>query len=336
MKVAVFSTKSYDQEFLENANHSQSHELVFFEARLNHNTAPLANGYPVVCVFVNDTLDAATLGILAAGGTGLIALRCTGFNNVDLKTATELGIKVVRVTTYSPYSVAEHVVALILTLNRKTHRAHNRVREGDFSLDGLMGFDLYGRTIGIIGTGKIGIILAGIMKGFGCNLLAYDVYHNSAFTDVGGTYVELDYLYAHSDIISLHCPLTPQTQHLINEIAIAKMKPGTMLINTSRGGLVDTQAVIKGLKSKKISAVGLDVYEQESELFFEDLSNEIIHDDIFQRLLTFPNVIITGHQAFFTREAVETISMTTVNSITDFELGNPLTNEIKYQEKIMK
>jgi len=343
MKVAVFSTKAYDRQFLEAANfptqlstedtsaHQYLHELVFFEPRLNRDTAILAAGFPAVCVFVHDQVDAPTLEILASNGTRLVVLRCAGFNNVDLQAAADLGITVVRVPAYSPYGVAEHAVGLILSLNRKIHRAYSRVREGNFSLEGLLGFNLNGRTVGIIGTGKIGLILGQIMKGFGCHLLAYDVYRNSELEALGGKYVELPELFANSDIISLHCPLTPETHHLINAETIEQMKSRVMLINTSRGALIDTQAVIEGLKSRKIGSLGVDVYEQESDLFFEDLSGEIIQDDIFQRLTTFPNVLITGHQAFFTEEALHNIAETTFANITDVEQGRPCANEIRVQ-----
>lgn len=334
MKIAIFSTKAYDRQFLEAANASYRHELVFFEPQLNRDTAILAAGFPAVCVFVNDQPDYRTLEILASRGTRLLALRCAGFNNVDLKAAAELGITVVRVPTYSPHAVAEHAVSLILTLNRKLHRAYNRVREGNFSLDGLLGFDLYGRTVGVIGAGKIGVIFGQIIKGFGCELLAYDVYRNPDFEALGAKYVELSELFADADIISLHCPLTPQTHHLINAQAIDQMKSGVMLINTSRGALVDTEAVVKALKSQKIGALGLDVYEQESGLFFEDLSNKIIQDDVFERLMTFPNVIVTGHQAFFTKDALQKISETTLANITDFEQGRPCLNEVSSQQKV--
>ncbi|MEC4816749.1 MAG: 2-hydroxyacid dehydrogenase [Scytonema sp. PMC 1069.18] len=334
MKVAVFSTKAYDRQFLEAANSQNQHELVFYEPRLNRDTAILAAGFPAVCVFVHDQVDAPTLEILASHGTRLIALRCAGFNNVDLKAAAELGITVVRVPAYSPYAVAEHTVGLILSLNRKIHRAYNRVRESNFSLDGLLGFDLHGRTVGIIGTGKIGQIVGNIMKGFGCHLLAYDVYHNPDFEAQGAKYVEISELFANSDIISLHCPLTPQTHHLINSDAVEQMKPKVMLINTSRGALINTNAVIEGLKSGKIGYLGIDVYEQESDLFFENLSDVIIKDDVFQRLTTFPNVLITGHQAFFTEEAIRNIAETTVANMTDFEQGRPCPNEIATQQKV--
>lgn len=331
MKVAVFSAKSYDRQFLEIANYDHEHELVFFEVPLNRKTARLAAGFGAVCVFVNDELDAVTLEILAGHGTAWVALRCTGFNNVDLKAANRLGIGVARVTAYSPYAVAEFAVGLILTLNRKIHRAYNRVREGNFALEGLLGFDLHGRTIGVVGTGKIGFIFARLMNSFGCKILAYDPYPDPQLEQSGlGKYVQLPELFANADLISLHCPLTPETHYLIDEAAIAQMKRGVMLINTSRGALIDTQAVIQGLKSQKIAALGLDVYEQENNLFFEDLSNEIIQDDLFERLLTFPNVIVTGHQAFFTTNALQDIAETTLNNLTEFAEGRPCVNQICY------
>ena len=328
MKVAVFSTKTYDRRFLEAANADRTHELVFFEARLTADTAVLATGFPALCAFVNDQLDEKTLKALAEQEIRLIALRSAGFNHVDLTTATELGLTIVRVPAYSPYAVAEHAIGLILTLNRKIHRAYNRVREGNFSLDGLLGFDLNGKTVGIVGTGKIGVIVAQILKGFGCQLLTYDLYPNPECEGLGAKYVELPELFAASDIITLHCPLTPETYHLINDQALEQMKPGVMLINTSRGALVDTEAVIGALKSRKIGYLGLDVYEQESDLFFEDLSEEVIQDDVFQRLLTFPNVLITGHQAFFTENALKNIAETTLSNITDIEQGRPCPNQI--------
>jgi D-lactate dehydrogenase len=293
-------------------------------------TAVLATGFEAVCVFVNDDLGAETLEILAKEGTKLIALRCTGFNNVDLDAAAKLGMKVVRVTSYSPYSVAEHAVGLILMLNRKLYRAYNRVREDNFSLDGLLGFDLRDRTVGIVGTGKIGQIFAQIMAGFGCHLLGYDAYPNANFEKIGDAkYVSLEEIWQRSDIISLHCPLLPETQNMVNQDAIAQMKAGVMLINTSRGKLVDTKAVIEGIKTGKIGYVGIDVYEEEEHLFFEDLSDTIIQDDTFQLLQSFSNVVITAHQAFFTENALKDISRTTIANLTDFEQGNPLENEVK-------
>jgi len=334
MKVAVFSTKTYDRRFLEAANTDYRHELVFFEPSLNVETIILASSFPAVCVFVNDQLDEKVLKALQEQGTRLIALRCAGFNNVDLTAATQLGITVVRVPAYSPYAVAEHTIGLILTLNRQIHRAYNRVREGNFALEGLLGFDLHDRTVGIIGTGKIGMIVTQILKGFGCQLLAYDLYPNPDFETLGAKYVELPELLGTSDIISLHCPITPQTYHLIDRQALEQMKQGVMLINTSRGALIDTKAVIDALKSKKIGYLGLDVYEQESDLFFEDLSNEVIQDDLFERLLTFPNVIITGHQAFFTENALHNIAQITLSNITDFEQGNHCPNQISLEQMI--
>ena len=272
-------------------------------------------------MFVNDQLDAQVLLRLAGQDTKLIALRCAGFNNVDLPSAEQLGFTVARVPAYSPRAVAEHTVGLILALSRRLHKAYNRVREGNFALDGLLGLELYQRTVGVIGTGKIGAITAEILRGFGCELLAYDIAKNPQVESLGGEYVSLEELYTKADIISLHCPLVPATHHMIDDEALARMKPGVMLINTSRGKLIDTRAVVRGLKSGKIGALGLDVYEEEADLFFEDLSNEVIQDDVFARMLTFPNVIITGHQAYFTRRAMEAIAVETLANITAFEKG---------------
>ncbi|APB34813.1 D-lactate dehydrogenase [Gloeomargarita lithophora Alchichica-D10] len=334
MKVAVFSSKSYDKKFLNAANQGVGHELVYYDPKLDASTAPLVGDALAVCVFVNDVLDLATLEILKQMGVKLIALRCTGFNNVDLKVAGELGLIVVRVTAYSPYSVAEHAVGLILTLSRKYHRAFNRVREGNFSLDGLLGFDLQARTVGIIGTGKIGMVLAEILQGFGCRILGYDAYPNQHFGQFKkAEYVTLDELYAQADIISIHCPLLPETHHLINGAALDKMKKDVILINVSRGALIDTEAMIEGLKSQKVGALGLDVYEEEEELFFQDLSLKIIQDDVFQRLLTFPNVLVTGHQAFFTQEALTDIATITISNISDFAAERPCPHEIRYIPK---
>ncbi|MGB3656066.1 MAG: 2-hydroxyacid dehydrogenase [Rivularia sp. (in: cyanobacteria)] len=328
MKVAVFSTKNYDRHFLSEANADGAHELVFFEPRLNRDTTALAAGFPAICAFINDQLNPETLSAIAKQGTKLIALRAAGFNNVDIEAATELGITVVRVPAYSPYAVAEHAAGLILTLNRKYHRAYNRVRESNFSLKGLLGFDLHGSTVGIVGTGKIGMCFAQIMKGFGCNLLAYDIYQNPDCLEMGVKYVEFSELLAASDIVSLHCPLTPESHHLINATTLEQFKSGAMLINTSRGGLVDTEAVIDALKSKKLGYVGLDVYEQEGDLFFEDLSLEVIQDDVFQHLLTFPNVVITAHQAFFTKNALQNIAQTTLSNISEFEQRGECKNTV--------
>jgi D-lactate dehydrogenase len=318
MRVAVFSTKSYDRLFLSRANEAPEHDLTFFEARLTPETVSLGLGFEAICAFVNDQLRRDVLEPLAASGTRLIALRSAGFNNVDIAAADELGITVARVPAYSPHAVAEHAAALILTLNRKTNRAHNRVREGNFSLDGLLGFDLHGKTVGVVGTGKIGTVFARIMHGFGCRVLAFDPYPGDEARQ-WAEFVSSDDLLAESDVVALHLPLTPDTHHLINASTIARMKRGVMLINTSRGALVDTQAVIEGLKRGHIGYLGLDVYEEEEDLFFEDFSDRVIQDDVLMRLLTFPNVLITGHQAFFTREALTRIAETTVGNISAFE-----------------
>ncbi len=330
MNVAMFSAKPYDVRFFEQVNEQQGapHAFTFFEPHLTAKTAILAKDSPAVCVFVNDRLDAETLQLLADGGTRLIALRCAGFNNVDLPASAALGLYVVRVPAYSPHAIAEHTAALILSLNRKISRAHDRVREGNFALDGLLGFDLNGRTVGVIGTGKIGRVLAKIMVGFGCEVLACDPYPHPELEEAGGRYVALAELLAQSDIVSLHCPLTPETYHLIDDQTLPQMKRGVMIINTSRGAVIDTPAVIEALKSGQVGYLGLDVYEEEGDLFFEDLSNRVIQDDVFARLLTFPNVLITGHQAFFTEEALTNIAETTLANITAFEQGAALVNEV--------
>jgi D-lactate dehydrogenase len=329
MRVAVFSTKPYDRRFLDAANREGRHELAFLEPRLSVETAPLAAGAACVCIFVNDAADRETIGRLSTMGVKLIALRSAGFNHVDLVAAEAAGLTVARVPAYSPHAVAEHTVALILTLNRKIHRAYNRVREGNFSLDGLLGFDLRGKTVGIVGTGLIGEVVVRIMNGFGCRVLAHDPKPNPRCMAMGLEYVDVDVLLAQSDIITLHCPLTPATHHLINDRALAHLKPGAMLINTSRGAVIDTQAVIRGLKDGVIGSLGLDVYEEEADLFFEDLSDRIIPDDVFARLLTFPNVLITGHQAFFTEEALTAIAETTIANITAFEHGGRPLHEVR-------
>ena len=328
MKVAFFSTKPYDQTSFQRANQAFDHELTFFEARLNAATAALAEGFPAVCVFINDQLEATTLREIAATGTKLIALRCAGFNNVDLDAAKDLGLTVVRVPAYSPYAVAEHAVGLILMLNRKLYRAYNRVRDDNFALNGLLGFDLHNKTVGVVGTGKIGQCFAQIMNGFGCKLLAYDLYQNPACLEMGVQYVDLPDLLAQSDIISLHCPLLPATQYMINRDSLQSIKPGAMLINTSRGALVDTQAVIEALKSGRVGYFGTDVYEEEENLFFEDLSGTVIQDDTFQLLQSFPNVVITAHQAFFTEEALGNIAETTLTNISTVEAGKPCDNKV--------
>lgn len=319
MRVSVFSTKPYDREFLSAANSADSHELEFLEPRLTPQTAKLASGAAAVCAFVNDDLGTEVLERLAADGVRLIALRSAGFNHVDLATARRLGLTVVRVPEYSPYAVAEHTVALILALNRKVYRAYNRVREHNFALTGLLGFDLHGRTVGVVGTGKIGFCVARILSGFGCRVIASDPYPDDAVTAAGIEYVPLPRLLSDSDVITLHCPLTPDTEHLINPERIAQMRRGAMLINTSRGALVDTRAVIDGLKNGQIGYLGLDVYEEETDLFFEDLSDRVLDDDDFSRLNTFPNVLITGHQAFFTEDAMRNIAATTIDSLTTIE-----------------
>ncbi|MFN6944477.1 MAG: 2-hydroxyacid dehydrogenase [Cytophagaceae bacterium] len=330
MKVTFFSSKNYEKPFFEKSNQGLGYDLNFLEVHLNKDTAMFAANSDVVCIFVNDVADRDTLRLLAEQNVKLIALRCAGFNNVDLKAATEFDIQVVRVPAYSPYSVAEHTLALILTLNRKTHRAYNRVKEGNFSLHGLMGFDLHGKTVGLIGLGKIGKATASIIKGFGCKILGYDVYQDPECISMGVEYTDIDTLLSQSDIISLHCPLNPNTFHLINEKTIGQMKDGVMLINTSRGALIDTKAVINALKTCKIAYLGLDVYEEEADLFFEDLSDRIITDDVFMRLLTFHNVLITGHQAFFTQNAMTNIADITMDNIAEFTTGKELENAVVF------
>lgn len=319
MKVAVFSCQPFEKDLLEQENALHHHELVFFEAALNEKTAELTRGFDVVSCFVTDTLNAPTLTILNQHNIQLIALRSAGFNHVDIDVAHHLGITVVRVPNYSPYAVAEFAVGLILMLNRKIHRSYQWVREHNFLLTHLMGFDLHGKTVGIIGVGRIGTVFARIMNGFGCKILAYDPSEQAENLALGIRYVSLNELYTEADIISLHCPLTEATQHIINQKSIAKMKPGVMLINTGRGALIDTKAVIKGLKTSVIGYLGLDVYEEEDKLFFRDLSETIIQDETFLRLQTFPNVVITSHQAFFTKEAVTNIIKTTLTNISFFE-----------------
>jgi D-lactate dehydrogenase len=329
VKVAFFDTKSYDESSFNKVNQKFGFDIKYFKGHLNINNVTLTKGMDVACIFVNAVADAPVIDELVANGVKLIALRCAGYNNVDLN-ATRDRIKVVRVPAYSPYAVAEHTLALMLTLNRKTHRAYNRTREGNFALSGLMGFDMYGKTAGIIGTGKIAKILIKTLRSMGMEILAYDLFPDNDFAAREGIkYVSLDELYANSDIISLHCPLTKETEYIINDEAIAKMKNGVMMINTGRGKLIDTQALIKGLKSKKIGSAGLDVYEEESEYFFEDRSNRVMDDDVLARLLSFNNVVVTSHQAFFTQEALENIAETTLKNIQDFIEGRELINEVK-------
>lgn len=331
MKIAVFSTKRYDKEYLQRYNDVSKLAFTYYEDSLNEDTVHLTKNFDGICVFVNDRLNEEILTFLAKQGIKIIALRCAGFNNVDLKVAQNLGIRVVRVPAYSPEAVAEHALAMILTLNRKTHKAYNRVREGNFSLVNLMGFNLHNKTVGVIGLGQIGFTFCRIMKGLGCRVLSYDLVENSAAIDLGIEPVDLDTLATQSDIISLHCPLTADTHHLIDETFINKLKAGVMIINTGRGGLIDTKAVIQGLKKQKIGYLGLDVYEQEEKLFFQDLSESIIKDELIMRLISFPNVLITSHQAFFTHEAMQQISTITIQSILDFEEGRELENEIAFQ-----
>ncbi len=327
MDIAVFSTKSYDRQFIDAAV-AGKHKINYLEARLSPETALLARGSGAVCAFVNDQIDDTVLTEFKRLGVGLVALRAAGYNNVDLVAAKRLGICVARVPAYSPEAVSEHTVALILSLDRNIHRAYARVREGNFALDGLIGFNLHGRTVGVVGTGRIGTGVARIMRGFGCKVIAYDLVPNRVCTDLGVTYVALPELLATSDIVSLHCPLTPQTSHMIDASAIAKMKHGAMLINTSRGGIVDTQAVVEGIKNGSIGHLGLDVYEEEAKLFFEDKSDQVIRDDVFERLLTFPNVLVTGHQAFFTTEALTAIAETTIANINAFEQTGHALHEV--------
>lgn len=329
MKIAVFSSKPYDRRYFETYNKDNNNELSFFDTNLNAQTSNLTQDFDVVCVFVNDQLDKEVIKTLADNGIKLIALRCAGFNNVDLEAAEQYGIKVTRVPAYSPQAVAEHALALILTLNRKTHKAYNRVKEGNFSLDNLIGFNVYNKTVGVIGTGKIGQAFCKIMLGLGCKVLAYDVAPQSALEEAGVNYVTLEELYQGSDIISLHCPLLPATQHLINDKSLSQMKTQVMIINTSRGGLINTEDVIKNLKNKKVGYLGIDVYEQEENVFFEDMSEQIIEDDTLLKLISFPNVLITSHQAFLTSEALTEISKTVFQNIHEFVNNQSLTNEVK-------
>lgn len=333
MKVLVFDAHQFEKEPLLEAN-SGKHELSFIETHLNATTSRLVHSVDCVCVFVNDCVSREVLTDLKVRGVKLVALRSAGFNNVDIKAAEELGIKVVRVPEYSPYAVAEHAAGLILCLNRKIHKAYNRVREGNFSLDGLVGFDLHGKTVGVIGPGRIGKAFIKIMKGFGCHVLAYDKIKDETLAgELGFHYSSLNDLLSSSDIISLHLPLNNETFHLINDDAFARMKKGTMLINTGRGGLVDTKALIRALKSGHLGAAGLDVYEEEEKFFFQDFSCEVVDDDILARLMTFPNVILTSHQAFLTADALKNIAETTMSNLAAFENGAALTNEVLPSDK---
>lgn len=319
MKIAFFSSKPYDKTFFEAENKNYGFELNFYETHLGPHIVNAIEDEQAVCVFVNDKVNRQVIEILAKKGVKIIALRCAGFNNVDLEAAKEFGIKVCRVPAYSPEAVAEHTMAMLLTLNRKTHKAYNRVREQNFALNGLLGFNLFQKTIGVVGTGKIGKAFINIAKGFGCKIIAYDLYPDQELMNNGVEYVELDKLFKSSDIISLHCPLTPENHYMINQETITKMKDGVTIINTSRGGLINTHEAIEALKNHKIGYLGIDVYEQEEKLFFKDLSAEIIQDDMIQRLMSFPNVLVTAHQAFFTREALEQISEITMRSISEIK-----------------
>lgn len=329
MKIAFFSTQPYDKKFFNQHSDEYGFELVYFEASLTTQTAGLAGNAEAVCVFVNDKLTAEVIETIAKQGVKIIALRCAGFNNVDLDAAKRNGIQVCRVPAYSPEAVAEFAVAIMLTLNRKTNKAYNRVREQNFSLNGLLGFDVHNKTIGVIGTGNIGKAFCKIMLGFGCKVSAFDVIANKDLEALGVSFKPLQEV-LQSDIISLHCPLNDQTKHIINDTTIEMMKKGVMLINTSRGGLIDTKAVINALKSGQIGYLGIDVYEQEEKLFFRDLSSNIIQDDLIQRLMSFPNVLITAHQAFFTEDALSQISITTLKNIKDFHENGILENKAAF------
>lgn len=329
MKIAVFSTKPYDEEYFEKYKNEHHFELSFFETALNKNTASLTVGFDSVCIFVNDKAGKDTIEILARNGIKLIALRCAGYNNVDIEAAKEHGIKVVRVPAYSPEAVAEHAMALILTLNRKTHKAYNRVREGNFSLNKLIGFNLHGKTIGVIGTGQIGATFCRIIKGFGCNIVAFDIVKSKELLELGVDFQPLEEVFKQSDILSLHCPLNPHTNHIVNKKSLKLMKDGVMIINTSRGALINTADVIEALSSRKVGYLGIDVYEQEEDLFFQDLSESIIEDDFILKLNSFPNVLITSHQAYFTKEAMHQITTTTLGNIKAFDEKVTLKNEVE-------
>jgi D-lactate dehydrogenase len=328
MKLAVFSTKPYDKHYFEMYREGYKVDFTFYEAALDATTANLAEGFDSVCVFVNDIIDEKTINILAFHGIQLIALRCAGYNNVAIDCAKNHSIKVVRVPAYSPDAVAEHAIALILTLNRKTHKAYNRVRESNFSLNNLIGFNLHGKTVGIIGTGKIGATFCKVIQGFGCKVVAYDTYESVDLKTTGVAYKTLEEVFNVSDIISLHCPLLPETKHLINKKTLEQMKDGVMIINTSRGALINTADAIDALSQRKIGYLGIDVYEQEENIFFKDLSESIIQDDMILRLMSFPNVLITSHQAYFTKEAMKEITITTLENLKEFTDGKELTNQV--------
>ncbi len=337
MKVAFFNTHAFEKPYFINGNRNYDQSITFLDAKLNEQTVELARGHDCVCAFVYDHLNPNVLTQLKEMGVRLIALRSAGFNHVDLEAAAKLELPVVRVPAYSPYSVAEHAVALMLTLNRKIYQATSRVRENNFSLDGLVGFDLHGKTVGIIGTGKIGSVVAKIMKGFGCNILAYDIAPNTELAmNLGIQYVEMNHLLRDSDIVTLHVPLSPKTHHMIDITAFVQMKSNAMLINTGRGALIETKALIQALKNNRIGYAGLDVYEEEEGVFFENLSGQVLHDDVLARLMTFPNVLITSHQAFLTKEALSNIAHDTLQNILDFEQGRKLTNEVHAETHVNK
>jgi len=328
VRVAMFSSKPYDESSFRRANAAGGHDIEAFDARLTTRTASLAAGADAVCIFVNDVADADVLQALSDVGVRHVVLRCAGFNNVDLDAATRLGVRVARVPAYSPNAVAEHTIALILALNRRIHKAYNRVRDGNFSLEGLVGFDLAGKTAGIVGTGRIGELVARLLWHFRCRVVCVDPFENPRMAELGIGYVDLDELWATSDIVSLNCPLTDATRHLVDDVTIASMKPGVMLVNTGRGALIDTPAVIEGLKSGRIGSLALDVYEEEAELFFEDRSSEVIRDDTFSRLLTFPNVLVTAHQGFLTHEALNAIAEITIANLDDLDAGRDCPNAL--------
>jgi D-lactate dehydrogenase len=330
MKIALFSSKSYDQEYFERENKSYGFEITYYDGSLKPSSTILAAGYDAVCAFVNDKINRETLASLKEYGINLVALRCAGFNNVDLQAADEFGIKIMRVPAYSPHAVAEHAVALILSLNRKIHKSYNRVRENNFSLERLAGFDVYNKTVGVIGTGNIGRVFAGIMRGFGCKVLAYDVMPNPKLPEIGVEYTDLPTLFRESDIISLHCPLNPSTFQIINRITLEMMKKGAMLINTSRGKLINTADVIEALRSRHLGYLGIDVYAEEEKIFFKDLSERIIDDEVISMLMTFPNVLITAHQAFMTNEALEQIAAVTLKNINDSKNGIESENQVSF------
>jgi D-lactate dehydrogenase len=333
MRLAVFDTHRYDRDALEKANARFGHTLTFFEPRLTLQTAKLAAGFPAVCSFVNDRVDAATLEVLREGGVRLVTTRSAGYNHVDLQAARRLDMRVTRVPEYSPNAVAEHAVALVLSLNRHIPRAFARVRDWNFSLDGLVGFDLAGKTVGVVGTGRIGRVAARIFRGFGCQVLCYDLAPDAEFErELGVRFVPLEELFSASDIISLHVPLTPGTHHMVDAAALARMKRGVVLVNTGRGALIDSRALLAALKTGHIGGAGLDVYEEEEGVFFQDLSGQVLQDDILARLLTFPNVLVTSHQAFLTHEALANIAETTLASVTAFERGEPLLNEVRAEQ----